>query len=112
MNNQHLADVINKLLVGLSQPDIQQVLSKVLHDQAILGDELNCSHPTFFTYVRRKGRLNKISKNPEMEAFINSLPYYLEQKEILAKVIEKFGADKAPSRTGLCRYFMALRKTV
>lgn len=109
MNNQYLAEVINKLLVGLSQSDIQQVLTKVEHDQKCLGYVPNNLKTEMSVNVHRRGRLCKISKDPEVQAFIHSLPY-LEQTDILAEVVAKFGVDRAPSRSGLCRYFMKWRK--
>tara|TARA_R110002033_G_scaffold17587_1_gene47664 strand:- start:11397 stop:11732 length:336 start_codon:yes stop_codon:yes gene_type:complete len=111
MNNQYLAEVINKLLVGLSNCEIQQVLTQVSLDQQCSIYEQSNSNFAFSTNIYRRKRATKISKDPEVEAFIHSLPY-MEQTEMLEQIRAKYGSDRAPSRTGLSRYFMALRKTV
>ena len=108
MNNQYLTIAIAKLLQDLEEQDAMAILDAAMllnFDKSSLHG-LNQSANTY-----RRGRQTKISLDPEVEAFIYSLPY-MKQTEILAKVKAKFGAARTPSRAGLSRYFMALRKTV
>ncbi|MCG9722678.1 hypothetical protein [Shewanella sp. Isolate7] len=109
MNNQYLTMAIAKLLQGLEKHEAMTVLTEAKlslnFDKSPLPELKQCAN----TY--RRGRPNKITKDPEVEAFILSLPY-MEQKEILARVEAKFGAARTPSRAGLSRYLMMKRKAV
>lgn len=109
MNNQYLIMAIAKLLQGLEMREALTVLIEAKRslnfDKSPVPKLKQCAN-TF-----RRGRPNKITKDPEVEAFILSLPY-MEQKEILARVEAKFGAARTPSLAGLSRYFMTGRKAV
>ncbi|MCY9873910.1 primosomal protein [Vibrio barjaei] len=54
-------------------------------------------------------RLLKIELDRELYEFITSLDLkFMTQKDVLNACIEKFGKDRAPSRTGLNRVFNKL----
>lgn len=109
MNNQYLIMAIAKLLQGLEKHEAMTVLTEAKlslnFDKSPLPELKQCAN----TY--RRGQPTKISQDPEVEAFILSLPY-MKQTEILAEVAAKFGADRTPSRSGLSRYLMMKRKAV
>lgn len=108
MNNQYLTMAIAKLLQDLDEQEAMAVLDAAMllnFDKSSLQG-LNQSANTY-----RRGRQNKISQDPEVEAFIFSLPY-MKQTEILARVEAKFGSVRTPSRAGLSRYFMKRRQAV
>lgn len=57
----------------------------------------------------RKPRLTKIESDPEVKAFILSIPY-MPQAEILLACRERFGNTRTPSKSGLSRFLVSSRK--
>jgi hypothetical protein len=55
------------------------------------------------------GRLSNIEQDPELEAFILRQSACLSIEHIRRECIKKFGAERAPSRSGLNRYINKLK---
>jgi len=54
--------------------------------------------------LRPRGGISKVSKDPEIKAFIDSLDQPTTLRELRQNLIKSFGAGRVPSKSALHRY--------
>ncbi len=90
---------ISRILSTLNLYQANSVLNNINQQVRISSIESNAT---------KTSRKNKLERDRELYEFILSLDLdFLTQKDIRILCIEKFGAERSPSRTGLSR---ALKK--
>ena len=57
---------------------------------------------------RRPGRLSKCDLDPEVAAFVRERLGTMPVIKIAAEVLARFGPDRAPRKTAICRYWQRL----
>lgn len=105
MNNQYLVNAISKLLQGLEMKVANKVLADVQASLKSSNPPCIKQQPCANTFRPSK---SKIANDPELEQFLLDLPP-LELTHIVEILTEKFGKDRAPSRSVLSRYFRSQR---
>lgn len=60
-------------------------------------------------FISSKGKKSRIDRDPELAAYVANRLGRAEVKTIRAECIERFGADRTPSRSALYRYWDRLR---
>ncbi|WP_057462607.1 hypothetical protein [Pseudovibrio sp. POLY-S9] len=89
------------ILVLMPLETYQQLL-KSSTEQKLDDNEAN-SEPSR-RFVERR---SKIDRHPDIAAFIRENVNAISAKDLLAACIERFGKDRAPSKTSLNRYLLS-----
>lgn len=96
-------------LAGLDARDALQVLASALQlvlsqshqDSGTLRRPVKGTAPRL---LRRRGGVSKISQDPELKAFLDSLDQPTTLRELRKTLIQQFGAARVPSKSALHRY--------
>lgn len=107
MNNVWIVKSILKLVSGLSSEEAHSLLLQAKQRIDIKEPEVSLEYQSCPNTFRAAGR-TKIDRDPEMKTFILGLPY-MAQAEVINACTERFGAKRAPSRSGLNRFLMMQR---
>ncbi|MCE2594157.1 hypothetical protein K6Y31_04945 [Motilimonas cestriensis] len=109
MNNEYLSLAIQKLLEGLTLNEAKHLLNQAQQDYeiGINRSQVKQTKP-YCENAYRKPKPSKIQQDAEVEAFILN-QHYMTQTEMLKLLKAKFGAYRAPSKSGLNRYLKGLR---
>lgn len=90
------------ILNGLSSSKALQLIQRILNQYlAVSGVEL--PKPKKSKRITR-GRLSKIQRDAELEAFLLANLSNTPQKDLLDLCIKHFGIERAPSRSALSRF--------
>lgn len=105
-----------QIIKGLEDVQVNDALS-IIHKVLgfVINENLKVSQPglieTVYPFnpnlIRRHSR-SKIDSDPEVKAFIHSLPEHLYLKEIAARCKKKFGKWRAPGKSAVGRYIKRL----
>ncbi|WP_305965668.1 hypothetical protein [Marinobacter salsuginis] len=93
---------------GLPAPDVVDVLTQQLREVARADPD---EQPVTIVRLLRdpQRRPCKVELDPELESFILTQSAGLSIEHLRRECIKKFGAERAPSRSGLNRYINRLK---
>lgn len=103
MNTDDLADKLAERLRPVIEDALRGVLLEAAPTSPILPARIR----------RRPGWLSRIERNPEIEAA--AIELYTSHRTITqarTALIERFGENRAPSRSSLGRFFQSLGRSV
>lgn len=116
MNHQTQVEAVVNSLAGLTRRDALKVLtaalSLIISPAGQVGDELSETVKRSNAHLLRR-RVSggcKISRCPEMQAYIDNLDHYSTLGQLRKELIARFGKEKAPSKSALHRYLQKILK--
>lgn len=89
---------------------VNQAQSIILRESLAVSPGPDCQVYPFNPNLVRRGPVSKIDADPELKEFIHSLPAYHGVEQIAAMCVERFGVDRAPSKSAVHRYLQKLSK--
>lgn len=120
MNTSEIDHHTQQVIKALESMTVNDALT-VLHSAfgIVINENINVSHPDLSQPIypynpnltrRPRGGISKVERDPEIKAFIHSLPKYLSVIQIAEQCRVRFGKERAPGKSAVHRYLQGLPK--
>jgi len=113
MNSDQINEQARAILLGLnghSEKDVVRILSAAISLTVAQSGESDVDPVRDAGYVCRSAawRRAKLDRYPEISEFLQGLDHYMTLNALYLLLVEKFGKERAPSKTALSRFFRKL----
>jgi len=109
------ATAILQQLSGLSLSNVLKLLRQVINQILKKVESGDAYQKPVFKMNKNflpRGQKMKIELDPELQAFIHSITDPMTIRDIRDLCIEKFGAERVPSKSAIGRYLLKVRKQI
>lgn len=112
----HVRTIVN-LLAGVPCREAVTILASAINCIAAQpkqdGEAVPApTHPNLHLKRRtRAGVASKVTASPEVQKYLEQLDHYLTLKELRAELVQRFGKEKAPSKSSLQRYIKKISES-
>jgi len=112
--NEKTVDQILRLISNLDAKSALELLNKTAanilkqeNDDSLNGPAITTRGPKI---IKHPHMISKVERDPEVKAFIHNYPEPINKTDLRKLLIEKFGNSRAPSRSGLSRYLLKVKR--